>query len=174
MNVDWVALFQPQTPLLEIFVRGTIVYLSLFIMLRVILKRESGTVGITDLLVVVLLADAAQNAMAGSYSSITDGLLLVATIIFWSYALDALGYRFAFIQWLVRPPAIQLVKEGKMIRKNMRKEFITEAELTQMLRQQGVEDIGRVEKAFMEGDGRISVITRDGEQHQAPKNRGKD
>jgi hypothetical protein len=60
----------------------------------VTLKREAGGVGITDMLVIVLLADAAQNAMAGEYKSISDGLVLVSTIIFWSYALDWLGYRY--------------------------------------------------------------------------------
>jgi uncharacterized membrane protein YcaP (DUF421 family) len=50
--------------------------------------------GITDLLVIVLIADAAQNGMAGEYRSLTDGLLLVATIVAWSYALNWLAFRF--------------------------------------------------------------------------------
>ena len=60
----------------------------MFALLRFVLKREAGTLAITDLLVVVLIADAAQNAMADDYRSVPDGLLLVATIVFWSYALD--------------------------------------------------------------------------------------
>lgn len=60
-DLDWKNIFLPGTPLLEIFLKGTLVYLSLFLLLRVVLKRESGTVGVTDLLVVVLLADAAQK-----------------------------------------------------------------------------------------------------------------
>lgn len=158
-NVDWRSLFVPETPILEMIVRGTVTYLGLFLMLRLILKRESGSLGITDLLVVVLLADAAQNAMAGGYSSITDGLILVATIIFWSYFLNWIGYRFPKIQRLIRPPALLLVENGQMNRRNLRKEYVTEDELHAMLREQGVEDIQQVKRAYMEGDGHISVIT---------------
>ena len=91
-DVDWARLFMPGTPLLEIIVRGSIMYVALFMLLRFILKRETGSLGITDLLVIVLIADAAQNGMAGSYQSITDGLVLVATIIGWSYLLNWLAF----------------------------------------------------------------------------------
>ena len=65
MNIDWKAIFLPDIPLIEIVLRGSIMYLSLFILLRIILKRQSGTLGITDLLLITLLADASQNGMAG-------------------------------------------------------------------------------------------------------------
>ena len=165
-NIDWAGIFLPETPLLEIFLRGTAMYLGLFVLLRVIMKREAGTVGITDLLIVVLLADAAQNGMAGDYRSIADGLLLVGTLIFWAYFLDWLAYRFPRIQRLIHPPALPLVENGRMLKRNMRKEFITEEELVSMLREQGVEDVGEVRKAYMEGDGKISVITGDHRRHK--------
>ncbi len=63
-GVDWAKTFLPNTPLLEIFLRGSLTYLALFFLLRIVLKRESGGMGVTDLLVIVLIADAAQNAMA--------------------------------------------------------------------------------------------------------------
>jgi uncharacterized membrane protein YcaP (DUF421 family) len=172
MNVDWGQVFIPKTPILEIFVRGTVLYLALFLMLRFVLKREAGAVGITDLLLVVLLADAAQNAMADDYRSITDGLLLVATLVFWSYALNWLGYRFPAIQRLVHPPPLLLVRDGQMLKRNMRKEFVTEDELLGMLREQGVADIAEVREAFMEGDGKISVVTEDHRSHKEPEKRG--
>jgi uncharacterized membrane protein YcaP (DUF421 family) len=168
-NVDWGRMLLPSTPLLEIILRGSITYLVLFALFRMILKREAGTIGITDLLVVVLVADAAQNAMADDYTSITDGILLVATIIFWSYALDWLGYRFLRLQRFVHPPALPLVREGRMLRQNMRRELITEDELMSQLREQGVDDLAKVKIAYMEGDGRISVISRDGQAGGTPE-----
>jgi uncharacterized membrane protein YcaP (DUF421 family) len=169
LSVDWARLLLPSTPLLEIFLRGSLVYLALFLMLRFVLKRESGTVGITDLLVVVLLADAAQNALADDYHAVPDGLLLVATIVFWAYTLNWLGYRFPGIGRLVHPPPLLLVENGELIKRNMRKEFITEDELYSMLRQQGVDDPRQVKQAHMEGDGKISVITMDNEHHKPPE-----
>jgi uncharacterized membrane protein YcaP (DUF421 family) len=153
---------------LEIFVRGTATYLALFVLLRTVLRREAGAVGITDLLVVVLIADAAQNAMSDDYSSVPDGLLLVITIVFWSWALNWLGFRFPRIQRLIHPAPLPLVKDGRMLRKNMAHELITEDELLSQLRLQGASDVSQVESALMEPDGRISVITRDGSSSGAP------
>ena len=168
-DLDWAGMFAPNTPFLEIFIRGSVMYLGIFLLLRVVIKRQTGSVGISDLLVVVL-ADAAQNGMAADYRSIVDGLLLVATILFWSYFLDWLGYRFAWLERLIHPSPLLLVEHGRMLRGNMRKEFITKAELETMLREQGVEDIAQAEKVFMEGDGQISVITRDrSRENQKPK-----
>ena len=172
-SVDWQRLFYPETSLLEIFVRGTTVYLGVFLMLRVVLKREAGTVGISDLLVVVLLADAAQNALAGNYQSITDGLLLVTTILFWSYVLDWLGYYSPIVRRWIMPPALLLVKNGETLPHNMRKEFITEDELMSLLRKQGVDDLSRVKKAYMEGDGMLSVIADEQQQPREPKSKAR-
>jgi len=67
-------LFLPDVSLLEIVVRGTLIYLGLFALIRFVLRREAGTVGIADLLMIVLMADAAQNGMAAEYHSLTAGL----------------------------------------------------------------------------------------------------
>ena len=164
-NLDWGTMFIPHVPLLETILRGTVVYISIYILLRVVLKREAGTISISDLLVITLLADAAQNAMASDYKSITDGLLLVSVIIFWSFALDWLGFHSKFFQKLLKNPPLLLVKDGQMIRRNMRKEFITDEELTTALHQQGLEDLKKVKKAFIEPNGRISIIT--GQQEES-------
>ena len=159
-HIDWQSLFMPSFPMGEIFLRGTIVYLFLFIVLR-ILRREAGALGISDLLVVVLIADAAQNAMASEYKSITEGLVLVTTIAFWDYALDWLGYRFSAVQRLLRPAPLLLIKDGRIQRRNLRQEMITEEELMGQLREQGIESVEEVKKSYMEGDGHISVIRKD-------------
>jgi uncharacterized membrane protein YcaP (DUF421 family) len=93
LQIDFRSVFVPSLHLAEIVLRGTLVYLFLFTILRV-LRREAGVVGIADLLVVVLIADAAQNAMASEYKSITEGAVLIVTIASWDYFLDWMGYRF--------------------------------------------------------------------------------
>src|SRR3954469_6157045 len=129
IGVDWGQLFTPDTPLLEIFVRGSVVYLTLFFLLRIVLRREAGGLGITDLLVIVLIADAVQNAMAGDYKSITDGLILGATIIFWSYALDWLAYHWSPFGRFMDPHPLPLVKDGQLLRANMRRELLREDDI---------------------------------------------
>ncbi len=159
-EIDWYELFVPQAPLAGVILRGTLTYVMLFLILRFLLKRQTGVIGIADLLVVVLIADAAQNAMAAEYKSITEGTLLVLTIVFWNYFLDWLGHRFPAFQRLVRPPPLKLVENGRMLRHNMRQEMITPEELNSQLRQQGIESCEEVKEAFIEGDGRISIIKK--------------
>jgi uncharacterized membrane protein YcaP (DUF421 family) len=157
--IDWKSIFVPSVGIAEIIVRGTMIYLFLFFLMR-ILRREAGALSISDLLVVVIIADAAQNAMASEYKSVTEGAILVATIALWDYALDWLGYRFPAIRRLLRSETLPLVINGRMQRRNMRQEMITEEDLLAMLREQGIEGIAEVKKCNLEGDGHISVIKK--------------
>jgi uncharacterized membrane protein YcaP (DUF421 family) len=161
--VDWRQVFVPATPALETVVRGTVMYLGIFVLLRVFRRRESGTISTGNLLVVVFLADAAQNGMADDYRSVSDGLLLVGTIMVWNLALDWLGYRIPAVQRFVHPPPLPLVSDGRLLRQNMRKELITEDELMSQLREQGVESIAEVKQACMEADGNVSIVKASGE-----------
>lgn len=161
LPADWGSVFKLGTPLLEIFLRGSAMYLGIVIMLRLLLRREVGTVGLPDIVMIVFLADAAQNGMAGEYKTVTDGLLLVGVIIFWNVLLDRLAFRFDIIARFVHPPPVPLVKDGRMMRRNMRRESVTEDELWTHLRAQGVEKLSEVKSAQIEGDGEITVIKQD-------------
>ncbi len=156
-SIDWSALLVPSMHLGEVMLRGTAVYLFLFVLLR-ILRRETGQVGISDLLVVVLIADAVQNAMASEYRSITEGAILVVTIAFWEYFLDWLSFRVPALQRLLRPAPLLLIKNGRLQRENLKREMLQEDELMAQLRENGVRSTGEVKTCYLEGDGRISVI----------------
>ena len=167
---DWQALLTPSVPAAEIIVRGTAMYLGLFVLLRIILKRNTGVVGVADLLVVVLIADAAQNGLAGEYRSIVDGLLLVMVILGWTVFLDWASYRYPRLRHLVESKPLPLIRDGQILHANLRREFITRDELLSQLREQGVESVGEVRVACIEGTGRISVLKRDSEDrgHRPP------
>jgi uncharacterized membrane protein YcaP (DUF421 family) len=167
-KVDWYKLFVPGSSIAELFIRGSLVYFMLFAILRFLPNRQIGAVGIADLLVVVLFANAAENAMSSDYTSITDGAFLVITIIFWSYSLNWLGYRFPRFQRLLNPPPKPLVSNGRMLPQNMEQELLTQDELMSSLRKQGVQKIDDVKAAFMESDGNISVIKREPKAETAP------
>jgi uncharacterized membrane protein YcaP (DUF421 family) len=170
LQIDWNSVFIPSLSLLEIFLRGTIVYLFLFFLMR-ILRRQAGAIGIPDLLLVVLIADAAQNAMSSEYKSITEGVVLVATIAFWDYFLDWLGYRFPKLRRLVRSSPLLLIKDGRIQKRNLRHEMITEEELMAEIRQQGLETVGEVAKSYLEGDGHISVIKKESKGNERKKDK---
>lgn len=158
-GVDWEKAFVPQTALLEIFVRGTFTYIAIFALRRIVPRRQRGALSFPEVLLIVLVADAAQNAMAGDYVSITDGVLLVAVIVFWSSFLDWLGSHVPLVQSFVNPEPRFLIKDGEINWKNMKREAMTEAELRSELRLQGVLEISDVHAARIEGNGKLSVIT---------------
>ena len=168
-SIDWHTLLTPDISIAESFVRGSFVYLLLFALLRFLPNRHIGAVGLTDLLVVVLVANAVQNALANDYKSLIGGLVLVLTIFFWSYVLNWLSYRFPKIQQLLRSRALPLIQDGRLNWQNMREEMITEEELRSTLRLQGIDDLSVVKNARMEADGRISVVAYDQHTHSAPE-----
>ena len=168
----WRDALLPSGKFLEIILRGTVVYFFILIVFR-FLRRGAGAIGISDLLVVVLIADAAQNAMSADYTSVGDGLILVGTIVGWDYLLDWLGFRFSVIGKLLRPPAVLLVKDGRIQKRNLRHEMISQDELLGELREQGVDEIQDVKECYMESDGHISVVKKsNGETNKSKDHTG--
>lgn len=146
---------------LELVVRGTIIYCGLVLTVRFLLRRDAGSMSVADLLFIVLIADAAQNSMAGNHRSIGDGAILLGTLIAWNIAIDWLAYRVPAFRRVVEPPAVPLVRNGKWVRANLRKEWITTDEVMSKLREHGIEDVTQVKLAFLESSGELGVIRFD-------------
>ena len=166
--IEWAELLIPTHSIAEIMLRGTVMYLSLFVILRFVMVRQTSTIGIADILVIVVIADAAQNGFAKEYKSITEGIVLVLTIVFWNMLLNWISFRFKFFERLLSPPPLPLVSHGKMNRRHMRQEFITEEELKSQLRQHGISELKEVKRACLEANGELSVIKLDSEEDPKP------
>jgi uncharacterized membrane protein YcaP (DUF421 family) len=163
-------LFAIHVPVPELILRGTLVYWLLFLIFRFILRRDVGAVGIADILLLVIVADAAQNAMAGGYDTFSEGAILVLTIVGWNWLLDFLSFHSSWVRRFATPSRLTLVTRGVPQLRNMRREFITMEELQEKLREQGIEDLKDVRAAYLEGDGQISIIRNaPGEQPERPK-----
>jgi uncharacterized membrane protein YcaP (DUF421 family) len=146
---------------LKLMLRGRLMYWFLFIVFRFILRRDVGSLGISDFLLVVILGDAAQNGMIGSATSAIDGMVLIGTLAFWSYRHDFMSFQFPVMQRFTSAPRLCLVRDGKLLRRNMRREFITDEELNAKIRQEGVEDIATVKRIDLKTDGEMSLIRQD-------------
>jgi uncharacterized membrane protein YcaP (DUF421 family) len=160
-GVDWQSIFVPQHSIPEAVLRGSFMYLAIFAMLRIVLRRNEGGIGTSDILVIVLMAEVAGTAIAPADMSVVEGTILVATILFWSFAIEWAQHRFPAFERLVRNPKLKLIDNGRMLRRNMRRELITTEELMAQLRKQGHEDCSRVKAAYIEDDGAISIIEKD-------------
>jgi uncharacterized membrane protein YcaP (DUF421 family) len=162
LGFDLEKAFVPDVSVFEMVIRGVIMYLAIFVLLRVVLRGRLGTMTVSDLLVLVIISDAAQNAMSSSYTSITDGIVLVATIVGMSFVFDWLGYHVSFMRRFVHPDRKPLVVDGRIIRRTLHEELMTEGELLTQVRLTGVEDLAEVKAAYLEGNGAVSVIRRAG------------
>lgn len=167
--IDWAALFVPQNSLAEVVMRGTLIYLLLFLVLRFFLNRQTGAVGIPDLLVVVLIVEATTDAL-GRNDTITEAAVLVLTVMAWSYGLQWICYHVPALEFLIASQKVKLIENGKLLRRNMRRELVTHEELMALLRTQGIDDPKDVRAAFIEGSGDISVIRADGGETSKGRN----
>jgi uncharacterized membrane protein YcaP (DUF421 family) len=173
-GINWHNMFVPSESLAELVLRGSLMYLFILVLMRMF-RREGGTLSIPDLLVVVLVADAAQNGISADYHSVTEACVIVGTIYIWNYALDWLAYRSPAIHRLLHPAPLPLIKDGRVQRRNLKSEMLTIGDLLAQLREQGVQDVREVKRSFIESDGHLSVIKynpQEQPQHQPDRQRG--
>ena len=160
--IDWQQMFVPTGSLLEPVVRGTIMYLALFVILRLAPNRQVGELATADILVIVLIADVSQNAFAADMKSIPEGLLLVMTIMAWDWLIDWVAWRIPAFGSLLEHPPVTLVRDGRILWRNLRREKMSRGELISHLRENGTDDPAAVKLARVEPDGRVSVVRKDG------------
>jgi uncharacterized membrane protein YcaP (DUF421 family) len=166
--IDWDGLLKPTVSLVELFLRGTVVYLFLVAAFRV-LRRQAGAIAVADLLVLVLIADAAQNAMSTEYHSVPEGLVLIGTILFWNWALDWLGFRYPVLGRILEAQPVPLVVGGHAQAANLNRQMLSRDELAAQLRMHGIADLSAVRLCNLEGDGHISVLKYDqGDDNASP------
>lgn len=150
-------LFKMESHIAVPILRGTILYIGILIIMRLLPRRTGGELAMMDLIFVLLIAEGASHAL-GDYTSITEGFIVIVTLLAWNYLINLLSYHSSFFEKLVSAPPLQIIKNGKMITKNMRIEYLTKEELFEQLRKQGIDDISTIKKAFIESDGKISVV----------------
>lgn len=154
---DWMNILAPDTPLFELIGRGTALYFGLLVLIRLMPRRTGGELATMDLIFILLIAEAAAHAL-GDYTSVADGVTMIVTLMGWNWVVNSLSYHVPAIERLASAPPIEVVRNGNLLRRNMRREYLTEQELTSTLRKEGIEDIAQVKRACIESDGRISVV----------------
>jgi uncharacterized membrane protein YcaP (DUF421 family) len=174
MRMDWSWLVEFKVSPFELIARGGALYWFLFLVFRFVLRRDVGGIGVADVLLVVLIADASQNAMTGGYTSVAEGCVLVATLVAWNYLFDWGAFRYRWFARFVEPRPLPLIRAGRILHRNLRAEFITLEELRSHLRQNGIESASEVRVACMESDGNLSVLKNDGAKDPRPRTRHKD
>ncbi len=161
LSLDWSETFAPQMSLLEVLVRGTVVYFALLALLRVAPKWQAGPGNVASLLFVVMLGGLAGDAVRGNAESVTDLLLMIAVVMGWVVVVDKFSYRFTWLHFLAQDSPTCLIRNGRILHDNLRREAVHLEDLKAQLRGQGVDDIGHVREAYLEPDGSISVVKQE-------------
>jgi uncharacterized membrane protein YcaP (DUF421 family) len=158
-HVDVQKMFSLDVSVLEMFGRGTLTYLGIFVILRMF-RRPTGQLSVADVLLITIIADAAQNSMAGEYASVSSGFVLIGTIVFWDRLIDHLSYRYAWFAKVATPRPVPLIRDGVPIRPALEAQEISDDDLLSHLRQHGVELPDQARLCMLESDGKISVLKK--------------
>jgi uncharacterized membrane protein YcaP (DUF421 family) len=157
-----VSIFDMSVPWYEILLRTFVVYLTVLVLLRVAGKRELGQMTPFDLVVILVIANAVQNAMTGGDNSLTGGILAAGTLTLTNIAVGRFGDRIPFFRRLVASEPTLLLRDGKPIKEALDGERIDIKELQMAAREHGIDDLADVTAAVLEEDGSISIIPKDG------------
>lgn len=157
MQLDLPQLFAIDVPVVEIMLRGTLIYWFLFLTFRFVLRRDVGGLSTADTLLLVIVADASQNALAGEYKTITEGVILLSTIIGWNLLLDWLAYHYRPFSIIAHPRTLLLVRHGRFVTRTLRRQMLTPDEVMSKLREQGIVHLREVRHAYLESDGEVSI-----------------
>ncbi len=147
--------------LLEIVFRTSIIYVAVLLGLRLTGKREVGQMTPFDLVLLILIANAVQNAMTGPDNSVSGGLVAAGTLLVLNFLLSRLVFRNRRLRRVIEGTPTILVRDGQLMMKNLESEHIDPDEIRQALREHGVSTPEEVGLAVLEIDGSISVLRKD-------------
>lgn len=153
-------MWQLAVPALELILRASICYVFLLVLLRVTGKRQIGQLSPFDLVLLLVLSNAVQNAMNGGDNSVTAGLILAGTLVALNSLVGYLTYRSKKIEALVEGRPEVLIHNGKLFEDVLARERLTHHELNAALREAGCASAEDVHCAVLETNGQISVVAK--------------
>jgi len=155
-------------PYLKIILSSVSVYIFIVVAIRLFGKNELAQLSVIDLVFILLISNAVQNAMVGTDSSLGGGLVAATSLFAVNYLFKRIMYRFPKVNKLIQGEALLLIYDGKINMKNITKAKISMEEIMEVIREHGVAKVEEVDLAVLEVDGNISVMSR-GFEHKTTK-----
>ena len=151
-----------------------VVYIFLLTAILVFGKKELSQLSITDLVFILLISNAVQNAMVnGDLKSLWMGMVAAITLFVLNFAVKILVFKSSFFSKLIEGEPVILIENGQEVKENIEKEKITMKELGAAVREHGVEKISEVSVAMLEADGNISVVSFNSDKKTIIKRKGR-
>jgi uncharacterized membrane protein YcaP (DUF421 family) len=149
------------TQYFDLMLRAVSVYIFMIVAIRLFGKKELAQLSVIDLVFILLISNAVQNAMVGQDSSLQGGMIAAGALFVTNFILKKLIYRFESIGKLIQGEPIALIYNGLAQKKNLKKAGFTMQELEAAVGEHGVESIEKVDLAMLEVDGNVSVLSED-------------
>lgn len=145
------------------------VYIFIIAAIRLFGKKELAQLSVIDLVFILLISNAVQNAMVGSNTSLLGGLCAAGTLFVVNSVLKYIIYKYPKISNIVQGSAIMLIYNGSIIKENLIRAKISVSEIEEAAREHGVRGIEEVDLAVLEIDGNISILSNDYKSHTKEK-----
>lgn len=146
-------------PYIDIIVRSICVYFFMVIALRIFGKRELSQLNSSDIVLILLISNAVQNAMVGSDVSLEGGIIAAFSLFLINFIFKKVINKSGFLRQLVQSKPEILIHDGKVDFKALSRLGITSDELDEVIREHGVENYKQVKLAMFENNGSISIIS---------------
>ncbi len=145
---------------MDILIRATIIFWALYVLVRLLGKRELAQLTPFELIVLIATGDLIQQGVTHNDFSMTGSIVAVATFAFWASVLGWVTYLSRRAERFLDGEPNVIIRDGELIRANMRRDRITVAEVESEMRQAGIAHIRDVEWGIVESKGRMSFIQR--------------
>lgn len=146
--------------------KTSLIYGFLVVGLRLSGKRALGQMNIYDLVLIVVLANAVQNAMVGEDTTLVGGVIAAITLLVCNRLLTTVFTRSARAERLMVGEPVVLVDHGQLVRSHLRREGITQDQIMEALREHEIDDLRKVRLGVLEADGTISVVPTESTTHR--------
>ena len=147
------------------------VYIFIIAAIRLFGKKELAQLSIFDLVFILLISNAVQNAMVGPDTSLLGGICAAGALFIVNYLFKYIIYKFPKVSGLIQGDAIMLIYNGQIIKENLEKAKISRSEIEEAAREHGVKSIEEVNLAVLEIDGNISILSDDFKNNTKKKRR---
>ena len=153
-------LFQLSAPWWHFVLRGVAIYILVMVLMRLSGKRAVGQFTPFDLVLVILLGNAVQNGINGGDNSLTGAVIMASTLIGLNYGVAYVTSRNRAIEKFVEGEPVVLARHGKVFKKVLRRELVSEDDFDKALRKNNIEDVADAEIVLLENNGQISVVKK--------------
>lgn len=157
---------------LRIIFSTFVIYLFIVIAIRLFGKKELAQLSVVDMVFILLISNAVQNAMVGPDSTLSGGLVAASTLFIMNYIFKYLQYRFPKFGKVIEGDATMLIYKGEIMETHLKKARITFEELMEVVREHGVSSVKEVDLAILEVDGNISVLSNEYKKKTVKRRKG--